>query len=231
MEARPGATKSSEEFSSMSRQNAQAARDQLLILSDLALQFAGVHRTMIYPDGHYENDSEHSFHLALCASEIAANFHPELDVGLVSQFSIVHDLPEIYAGDVPSYKRTEAAGTQKEKAEKIALERLYEELPPHSAALLKRYEDQREPEARFVRLIDKLLPPAIHAVAPEVNKEDFFSRFNIKTIEDVNAANKLFFDKLQAMFPEFDFILLVRQVVEQTSRDIFFADSSKNNDG
>src|ERR1041384_7563187 len=111
------------------QQNAQQAHDQLLVLGDLTVKFADIHRATLYLDGHYENDAEHSFHLALSAVEIAANYHPELDVGLVSQFSIVHDLPEIYAGDSPSFKRTKEAEVQKEIAEAAALERLLKELP------------------------------------------------------------------------------------------------------
>ncbi len=205
----------------------QQAHDQLLVLGDLAVRFADVHRTTLYPDGHYENDAEHSFHLALSAVELAANYHPELDVGLVSQFSIVHDLPEVHAGDSPSFKRTKEAEAQKEKAEAAALERLLKELPSYTANLLKRYEEQIEPEARFVRLIDKLLPPIIHAVAVHANKEDFLDRFDLKTIEDIDDANKRFLEKLQKMFPEFDFILILREAVAQTSRDRFFNDASK----
>lgn len=205
----------------------QQARDQLLVLGDLTVQFADIHRVILYPDGHYENDAEHSFHLALSAVEIAANYHPELNIGLVSQFSIVHDLPEVYAGDIPSFKRTQEAEAQKETAEVVAIERLLKELPPHTAHLLKRYEAQREPEARFVRLIDKLLPPVIYAVAINANKEDFFTRFDIKTIQDIDDANARFLGKLQKMFPEFNFILLLREVVAQTSRDRFFPGSQK----
>lgn len=204
------------------QKDVQQAHDQLITLGEITVKFADIHRITIYPDGHYENDPEHSFHLALSATEIAANFHPELDLGLISQFSIVHDLPEVYAGDIPSFERTEEARIKKEEAEQKALEKLYEELPPHTASLLKRYEEQVEPEARFVRLIDKLLPPVIHAVAVEANKEDFINRFNIRTLEEVEVANERFFAKLQEMFPEFDFILLLRKAIEQTSSEKFY---------
>lgn len=209
------------------RTSVQQAHDQLLVLGDLTVKFADIHRVTLYSDGHYENDAEHSFHLALSAVEIAANYHPELDVGLVSQFSIVHDLPEVHAGDSPSFKRTKEAEALKERQEAAALKRLLKELPPHTANLLKRYEEQVEPEARFVRLIDKLLPPVIHAVAIEANKEDFLNRFELNTIEDIDEANKRFLEKLQRMFPEFDFILLLREVIAQTSRNRFFADHQK----
>ena len=205
-----------------SHQNAQDTHDQLLKLGELTVRFADVHRIILYPDGHYENDAEHSFHLAISATEIAANFHPELDLGLVSQFSIVHDLPEIYAGDVPSFSLSDEERSKKEKAEKAALEKLLDELPPHTAKLLKRYEDQEEPEARFVRLIDKILPAVIHAVATEANKEDFLNRYNITSIEDIDKGNELFLARLRQMFPEFDSILIVRELVAQTSRNRLF---------
>ena len=200
-------------------QNVQQAHDDLLKLGELTIKFADVKRVILYSEGRYENDVEHSFHLALSATEIAANYHPELDPGLVSQFSIVHDLVEIYAGDVPSYRLSEEEHFQKEQAEKVALERLLKELPPHTTKLLRRYEDQKEPEARFVRLIDKILPAVIHAVATAANKEKFFNLYNIKTLEDIDKANEHFHARLRQMFPEFDSILILRELVSQTSRN------------
>lgn len=204
------------------KHDTQKAHDQLLALGELTIKFADIHRITLYPDGHYENDPEHSFHLALSATEIAANFHSELDPGLVSQFCTVHDLPEVYAGDVPSYNISNADKEAKEKAEQLALKRLLDELPPHTAQLLERYEKQEEPEARFVRFIDKLLPAVIHAVATETNRDDFFTRFNITSIDQINESNRRNQSKLQAMFPEFDFVLTTRALIIQTARDRLF---------
>jgi 5'-deoxynucleotidase YfbR-like HD superfamily hydrolase len=206
----------------VNKKKVQQAHDDLLKLGELTVKFADVHRIILYPDGHYENDAEHSFHLAISATEIAASYHPELDLGLVSQLSIVHDLPEIYAGDVPSFSLSNDERSKKEKAEKVALEKLLNELPSHTAKLLKRYEDQKEPEARFVRLIDKILPAVIHAVATEANKEDFLSRYNITGVEDIDRGNEIFLARLQQMFPEFDSILVLRELVAKTSRNRLF---------
>jgi 5'-deoxynucleotidase YfbR-like HD superfamily hydrolase len=190
------------------------------------VKFADTHRAILYPDGHYENDTEHSFHLALSATEIAANYHPELDTGLISQFSIVHDLPEVYAGDISSFKLDAEGGEAKKQAEELALEKLLNELPPHTAQLLRRYEDQKEPEARFVRFIDKLLPAAIHAVATGANRDYFLKRYSITSIDDITDANQHDQLKFQKMFPEFDFVLTVRELIIQTSRDRLFPDAS-----
>lgn len=210
-------------ITSMSRQqDLNNARDQFLLLTDITLKFSDIHRTMLYPDGHLENDAEHSFHLALVAVEIAANYYPELDTGLISQFSIVHDLPEIHAGDVPTFTASAQTLKQKEIDEKVALEKLLAELPPHTAMLLKRYEEQVELEARFVRLIDKILPAAIHALATEVNKDYFFEKFNISSLDDIDKASEAYLSKLQKMFPEFDFLLLLRAIIAKTATERFF---------
>lgn len=130
----------------MSNKNdVQEAHDYLMSLAEVTVKFAGVDRVIIYPSGRYENDTEHSFHLAISAVELAANYHPELDVGLVSQFSIVHDLPEVYAGDTPSFIMSREIELKKEKLEQKAIKRLLTELPPYTAQLLERYEAQIEP--------------------------------------------------------------------------------------
>ena len=181
----------------VNKKKVQQAHDDLIKLGDVTTRFANIHRATLYPNGRPENDVEHSFHLAISATEIAASYHPELDVGLVSQFSIVHDLVEIYAGDVPSYKLNDDELARKEEAERIALEKLLKELPSYTAKILSRYEAQKEPEARFVRFIDKLLPPVIHTIATEANKEKFFNQFNITSVEDINRGNELFLARLQ----------------------------------
>ena len=202
--------------------NVKQAHNQLLTIGGMAVAFADIHRATIYPNGRHENDAEHSFHLALSATELAATYHPQLNTGLVSQFSIVHDLPEVYAGDVPSFGMAQKTKAKKEQAEHAALQRLLSELPPHTASLLKRYEQQTEPEARFVRLVDKILPVIIYSVAVNSNKEYFMQKFAIKTAQQLTSANQQYFAQLQAMFPEFDFLLLLRQLAANTHRDRFF---------
>jgi 5'-deoxynucleotidase YfbR-like HD superfamily hydrolase len=132
----------------------------------------------------------------------------------------VHDFPERYAGDVWTFNISDADRETKEAAEHIAKERLLEELPPYLASLLKRYEEQIEPEARFVRFIDKLLPSIINAVATEAVtfKEDY----NVQSIEQLNANREARTAKFQAMFPEFQFVHLVRDLLSVTSATHIF---------
>lgn len=193
----------------------QIAHDNLLKIGEFTVAFARIDRVPRYPDGRRESDVEHSFHLGLSAIEISKAYYPELDVGLVAQFSLVHDFPERYTGDVPTFNISDADRQAKEDAEQIATERLVEELPPYLAELLERYEKQEEPEARFVRFIDKLLPAIINAVASEATS--FQEDYGVRSIEELNAGREKRTAKLQAMFPEFEFVHLVRDLLSETS--------------
>lgn len=188
-------------------------------LTEIVVKLAAVKRTVLYAKDHQENDAEHSLHLALTASEIAATCYPELDTGLVAQFSIVHDLKEVYAGDVPTFDIRQVQRDKKEAREKLAYKRLMKELPPHTAGMLRRYEEQKEPEARLVCLVDKLLPAAVHAIAAQANKEYFITTFNIQSLEEVNARNERFDAYLQKEFPDFDIVLIAQKLIIKTARD------------
>lgn len=200
--------------------DAQAAHDYLFTLGDITVRLSNIERAPRFPDGDRETDVEHSFHLTLSAVELAANYFPHLDAGLIAQFSAVHDLPEIYAGDVWTFNISEDELAQKILSEKEASSRLMKELPPYTATLLSRYEEQVEPEARFVRFVDKLMPAIINVLSGEAStfKQDY-------GINDIDALKKGVDERtarLQVMFPEFPFIHLVDSLVSKTSHDHVF---------
>ena len=201
---------------------AEQAHDYLLSLGDFAMRFAQVDRAPRYSNGDRENDAEHSFHLALSAAELAADYYPELDIGLVTQFSLVHDLPEVYSGDVWTIGISEENRSKKEAAEKIANQKLIQELPPHISQLLARYEKQQEPEARFVRFVDKLMPDVIHIIDGDANtfKEDH----KITELDRLVEINDTFAEKLKSMFPEFIFIHRIRKLIIETFKVRHFSD-------
>lgn len=53
--------------------------------------------------------------------------------GIVAEFSLVHDLPEVYAGDIPTFNISAEARLTKEATEQVSAERLLRELPPYLA--------------------------------------------------------------------------------------------------
>jgi putative hydrolase of HD superfamily len=141
--------------------------DAVTDLGRLALKFGMIDRTAVYhADGVTpESDTDHTVMLGWVACSLAARFFPTLDVGLVAQMALVHDAPEVYAGDTPTLRIDPAGRAVKAAREAAAARRLHAEFGetlPWLPALLKAYEAQQLPEARFVRGVDKVLPKIVH---------------------------------------------------------------------
>lgn len=188
------------------------ARD-CMTLADAAIRFARVERVPRYDKESRENDAEHSYMLALVAGEIAQQYYPELDSGLVSKFSIVHDLVELKTNDIATFTLNAEQLALKEATEFAVLDKLASELPAHTARMLLRYETQLEPEARFVRLIDKVLPVIVDILGPgsKVMIEDY----DISTLAALNANEFQLSERLRKRFsePYFDIIHQARDLL------------------
>lgn len=134
-------------------------------MSALASRLVKVTRTRtIHPDGRAENDAEHSLMLAKVAPEVANLLYPELDRNLIARFAIIHDDVEAYVGDTPTDMLAGLDQKSKDKLERYGIDNLLREYSHVSeyAELIKQYEAQSVPEARFVRAVDKLMVLAIH---------------------------------------------------------------------
>src|SRR5690606_14882322 len=94
---------------------------------------------------------------------VLALLPPALDRGRALAYAVLHDLPEVRVGDLtPS---DGVAPAEKARREHAAMDGLCASLP-HLAATWRAYEAQADPEARFVRQLDRL-DMAIQAVAYE----------------------------------------------------------------
>jgi len=135
-------------------------------LGELALRLSRVDRITFHPDGKRpETDSDHTVMLALIAPAFAERFLPDLNLGLVAQYAIVHDLVEAYAGDVNTLKITVPGKVEKKRREHDAALRISREFShsfPWVGVMVARYELLMQPEARFVKALDKLLPKVTH---------------------------------------------------------------------
>ena len=137
-------------------------------LAKLSLTFAKVNRVTHHEDGvRNESDTDHTFMLSLISCSLADSFYKDkLDIGLVSQFALVHDLVEVYAGDTNSFVNTsEESKKEKQEREKESFERIKEEFGfefPYIHEMIEKYESQDTKEARFIKLVDKILPETSH---------------------------------------------------------------------
>ncbi len=137
--------------------------DTALALARLSLRLGKVERATRHDDGTPESDTTHTVMLALLAMEIAPMLG--MSAGRAAQFAIVHDLHEVYAGDVNTMcGLSPEEACAKAEREKAAIEQLTADLGQDSRVpgLLRWYEKQMEPEARLVRLLDKVLPKLTH---------------------------------------------------------------------
>jgi len=199
-----------------SRWTAESIANTSIELGRVAMQFARVERAPRYEDSSQESDVEHSYMLALTAPELARSLEYDLDLGLISQFAIVHDLIELKTSDVATLMLNDEQLHQKELFEKRALEALLNELPPYTARLLERYEHQEEPEARFVRFVDKLLPLVVDILGDgnRVIKDDYGISSKAE-LEHIHATvHERFEKKFGAEYPEISSVHaeLVRKV-------------------
>lgn len=139
-------------------------------LGQLALRFGQVDRITYHPDGVTpESDTDHTVMLGLIACGLAPyvsrDLEVELDVGLIAQYALVHDLVEVYAGDTPTLRidadgRADKAAREAEAEARIAAE--FTATLPWVPRLIAEYEARTTPEARYVKALDKLLPKITH---------------------------------------------------------------------
>lgn len=85
-------------------QPTERTADVTLNLGRLALLFGRVNRITKHDDGMtLESDTDHTIMLSLLACAFASKYMPDLDIGRVAQFALVHDLVEAYAGDTATF--------------------------------------------------------------------------------------------------------------------------------
>lgn len=134
--------------------------DELIKFIKLTHKFQDVKRIIKYPGkDDRETDPEHSYQLAMTAWYIISTRKIPLDLSLVIKYALVHDLVEAHAGDV-SFYRSKNEDKEKEKKEKLALEKLVRDFPEFRDLhhLINQYEKQATKESQFVYALDKLIP-------------------------------------------------------------------------
>lgn len=183
--------------------------EMLSFLRGLLLPLADVRRTMVIPGQpeRRENVAEHSFFLAGLACALAGRVDPGLDVGLVAQFALVHDMVEARTGDV-SVWAPESELRAKRGREEVALADLLKEFGPvfdWFGRTLRDYETLTTPESRFVYALDKIVPHAMvvlgnhHPVRP--TRRDYDSRVRVARAKVARFPALLpYFDDLCAVF-------------------------------
>jgi len=176
-------------------------KESVFRLASLALKFARVNRITFHEDGvRPETDTDHTFMLGLIACAIAAEYYPELNLGKVARYALVHDLVEAHAGDTPSFNMTVETKADKVLREEKAFGQIQTDFAdsfPWVVREISEYESQTHPEARFVRYLDKALPKLTHILNGGVTLRNL--KATKATVEESHRAQ---LDALGNEFPE-----------------------------
>ena len=126
-------------------------------------------RTLLIDGTRFENDAEHSWHLAMMAILLKEYANEEgVDIARVVEMVLVHDLVEIDAGDTYCYDVK--AHADKLEREQAAAVRLFGMLPEDLAVPIRSLWDEFEarvsPEAKFAAALDRV-QPLIHNYCTE----------------------------------------------------------------
>jgi putative hydrolases of HD superfamily len=193
--------------------------DKVIDLGQVALQFGRTPRATFHEDGvRVETVTDHTVALGLLACSIAARFYPDLDLGLVAQFALAHDLVEVFAKDTSTLRLL----TAEQKADKKARERDgFERLVamfgldlPWVHLTIARYESQQTREARFVKALDKATPKITHILNGGVSAaaEDM-------TVDDLAARYEDQGRELEAYAADFPVVLELRKALVERMLD------------
>jgi putative hydrolases of HD superfamily len=130
----------------------------LLAFIDFTHQIREVKRSMWNRGSkQFENDSEHSFQLAITALYVIDENQLQLDAFRAMSLALVHDAVEVYSGDTCAFRgKTQSQHDREAKAIKQLKESWPKQKLLHS--LVDEYEQRTSPEAKFVYALDKLIP-------------------------------------------------------------------------
>jgi len=127
----------------------------------LILAFQKIDREIWIPGTkHKENDTEHSYQLALTAWYLASTQNLKLNVNRLVKYALIHDLIEVYAGDTFLYDKNVKYVQSKQKRERAAqikLAKNFQEFPDLHKTIEK-YETKKDREGKFIYALDKILP-------------------------------------------------------------------------
>ena len=103
-----------------------------------------------------ESVADHSFSTTMLAWLIADEYLPELDLVKILKYSLIHEIGEIYAGDITP--KDNISDTEKYELEIAAVKTVFGKLK-HGDEYIKlweEFENAENKEAKFVKQIDKL---------------------------------------------------------------------------
>lgn len=117
-------------------------------------------KTRLFNSNRYENDAEHSWHLAMMAIVLVEHSNTKVDILKVLKMVLIHDIVEIDSGDIFIFDtKKNHDNTQEElKAAKRIFGLLPEEQAKELINLWLEFEKGKTNEAKFAKALDRFEP-------------------------------------------------------------------------
>ena len=134
---------------------------KILSFTDMIHKFRAVERViLVQGQDRDENDSEHSYTLAMLSWYINSTYKAGLDIDKLIKYALVHDLVEVHAGDTYFYQKDPKVLQDKHEREEKAAKQLNEEHPefPELHEMIAAYEKREDQESKFIYALDKVEP-------------------------------------------------------------------------
>ena len=180
---------------------------QLIDFINFTHEFRKVIRVARSPHGkRFENDTEHSYQLAMVAWFLIEQDKLNLNRELCFMYALAHDLVEIYAGDTYCFDKN--SNISKYQREREALEKIEKRFSSFETLIkiIRKYEDKKDGESKFIYALDKIIPPIQIYLEDgklwkekKVSFEDVFENKNKKIAlsQEVNKYWQELFKKLK----------------------------------
>ena len=134
--------------------------DQIKFIVEVDKAKEIMRRTYVTNSERFENDAEHSWHLALMAPLLKEYIKEDVNIERVINMVIIHDLVEIDAGDTFCYDK-EGNLTKREREVKAA-DRIFNILPKDQAKIIydlwNEFEEMKTIESKYAACLDRLQP-------------------------------------------------------------------------
>lgn len=175
-------------------------QEKILELASLVLDLGRVDRKTSHQDGEYpESDTDHTVMLGILAATLGSKLYKDLNIGRVTEFALVHDLVEAYVGDTPTLLGVgEEFFKEKEAREAAALEKIkatFGDMMPWVHETIEAYERLDTKEARFVKVLDKIIPK----LTIVLNKGKGFAKHEALTKAGIKETYDLQNEKLKKL--------------------------------
>lgn len=170
-------------------------------LQQFIADFSKVQRMIQLADtGRPENDVEHSFGLALTCWFLAPKIAPELSLKKILCYALAHDTVEVHAGDTFIFAPKSELDSKSDREDQ-AISRLKKDWSdfPEMALAAEAYKNKQDEEAKFVKAVDKLLPPLMVNLG---ERSAFWSKHKITLEMEIESKKSVTVSEIIAPYYE-----------------------------